>query len=329
MTWLTWRQYRFQLGVAAALLAAFAVVILITGRQIAATLRANAAACAAGRPCRDVAGGGLFMGSHVIGFLVIATLSAPLLFGLFWGAPLVASELDAGTTQFAWMQSITRDRWLAIKAGWLLLAAAAWGGAISALVTWWYRPGVALGLNQFTPGHFDLVDLVPVGYAVFAMALGICAGTLLRRTLPAMAVTLAGFVVVRVIIVLWVRAHYLSAVTVTYNVLQGYTPRGDFWHLASGVIGPNGHLLPQPNNMNYFNSIPQTYLPGACSNLLGPGASNPTPACARALSHFRGFVTYQPADRFWTFQLIETGIFVLIAAALLAVTALVLARRDA
>ena len=329
MTWLTWRQYRFQLGVAAALLAAFAVVILITGRQIAATLRANAAACAAGHPCRDVAGGGLFMGSHVIGFLVIATLSAPLLFGLFWGAPLVASELDAGTAQFAWMQSITRDRWLAIKAGWLMLAAAVWGGAISALVTWWYSPGVALGLNQFAPGHFDLVDLVPVGYAVFAMALGICAGTLLRRTLPAMAVTLAGFVAVRVIIVLWVRAHYLSAVTVTYNVLQGYTPRGDFWHLASGVIGPNGQLLPQPNNMNYFNSIPQTYLPGSCSNLLGPGTSNPTPACARALSHFRGFITYQPADRFWTFQLIETGIFVLIAGALLAVTAVVLARRDA
>jgi hypothetical protein len=329
MTWLTWRQYRFQLGVAAALLATFAVVIFITGRQIAATLRANAAACAAGHPCRDVAGGGLFMGSHVIGFLVIATLSAPLLFGLFWGAPLVASELDAGTTQFAWMQSITRDRWLAIKAGWLLLAAAAWGGAISALVTWWYSPGVALGLNQLAPGHFDLVDLVPVGYAVFAMALGICAGTLLRRTLPAMAVTLAGFVAVRVIIVLWVRAHYLSAVTVTYNVLQGYTPRGDFWKLASGVIGPNGQMLPQPNNVAYFNSIPQTYLPGSCSNLLGSGTSNPTPACARALSHFRGFITYQPADRFWNFQLIETGIFVLIAGALLAVTAVVLARRDA
>jgi hypothetical protein len=81
--------------------------------------------------------------------------------------------------------------------------------------------------------------------------------------------------------------------------------------------------------MDYFNNIPQTYLPGSCSNLLGSGASNPTPACARALSHFREFITYQPADRFWTFQLIETGIFVLIAAALLAVTAVVLARRDA
>ena len=106
MTWLTWRQYRFQLYVAAALLAAFAVVIVITGRQIAARLHANAAACAAGHGC--IRGSGLFMGSHVVGFLVIATLGAPVLFGLFWGAPLVAGELEAGTIQFAWMQSVTR-----------------------------------------------------------------------------------------------------------------------------------------------------------------------------------------------------------------------------
>ena len=43
----------------------------------------------------------------------------------------------------------------------------------------------------------------------------------------------------------------------------------------------------------------------------------------------RGFVTYQPAGRYWAFQGIETGIFVLLAAALLAVTAMVVLRRDA
>ena len=328
MTWLTWRQYRFQLGVAAVLLAAFAVVILITGRQIAARLHASAAACAAGHGCRDVAGGGLFMGSHVIGFLVIATLSAPLLFGLFWGAPLVAGELDAGTVQFAWMQSITRDRWLAIKAGWLLLAAAVWGGAISALVTWWYSPGNALALDQFDPGHFDLMDLVPVGYAVFAMSLGICAGALLRRTLPAMAVTLAGFVAVRVVIVLWVRAHYMSAVTVTYNVLQGYTPRGSFWQLAQGVHAPDGHLVVMGNNEPVFSGIPINQLPASCASLGNAGSGIPQ-ACRAVLSGYRGFITYQPADRFWTFQLTETGLFVLLSAILLTVTAVLLRRRDA
>jgi hypothetical protein len=44
---------------------------------------------------------------------------------------------------------------------------------------------------------------------------------------------------------------------------------------------------------------------------------------------FRGFITCQPADRYWTFQGIETGIFAALAAVLLAVTAVLPVRRDA
>ena len=131
-----------------------------------------------------------------------ATLAAPLLVGLFWGAPLVAAEAEAGTTQFAWMQSVTRKRWLGVKIGWMLLAAAIWGGVISALVTWWASPTNAEELNQFDPGRFDITGIVPVGYSLFALALGVAAGALLRRTLPALAVTLAGFIAVRVVIAL-------------------------------------------------------------------------------------------------------------------------------
>jgi len=330
MTWLTWRQYRTQLYLATALLAAFAAVIVINGRQIVAQLHADAAACAAGHGCRHA--GGLFMGSPVIGFLAIATLGAPVLFGLFWGAPLVASELDAGTAQFAWTQSVTRRHWLAVKAGWLLLAAAVWGAAISALVTWWYSPGNALDLEQFDPGHFDLVDLVPVGYALFAVALGICAGAVLRRTLPAMAVTLAGFVAVRATVVLWLRPHYMSAVTTYYNVIHGYTPPGSYWQLGSGVLAPNGQPVPQPNGMVSYGSllfqIPVSDLPASCARTAN-GASAIAPSCRAALDGFRGFITYQPASRYWAFQGIETGVFVLLAAILLAVTAVVLVRRDA
>jgi ABC-2 family transporter protein len=323
MTWLTWRQYRFQLYVAAALLAAFGVVIVITGRQIAARLHANAAACATGHGC--IRGSGLFMGSHVVGFLVIATLGAPVLFGLFWGAPLVAGELEAGTIQFAWMQSVTRRYWLAVKAGWLLLAAAVWGGAIAALVTWWYAPGNALDLDQFDPGHFDLLDIVPVGYAVFAMALGICAGAVLRRTLPAMAVTLGGFIAVRVLVTLLLRPHYMSPVTTFYGAIKGYAPAGSFWQMARGVYAPSGHLVTVGNNEPVLDGVPVNQLPASCAH-----AGNTLPAsCQSVLEHFRGFITYQPASRYWTFQGIETGIFVALAAILLAVTAVLLVRRDA
>ena len=326
MTWLVWRQHRIQFLAGAVLLAAFAVLIVITGVQVANQYHAAQAACAAGQGCRHL--GGLFLGSHAVGFLIICTLGAPALVGLFWGAPLVAAEVEAGTTQFAWMQSVTRKRWLAVKIGWMLLAAAIWGGVISALVTWWEGPNNAEQLDAFQPGRFDLMGLVPVAYSVFALALGIAAGALLRRTLPAMIVTLAGFIAVRSLVTLLLRQHYMSAVTVFYKVTGGFTPPGSFWQLASGVLGPNGQPIDQNTDGNVVAGIPASYLPASCA-APGRGPFTPPPSCAQALTHFRGFLTYQPADRYWAFQGIETGIFLVLAAALIAVTAAVLLRRDA
>jgi hypothetical protein len=325
VTWLVWRQHRAQFYIGAALLAAFAVLILITGVQVANQYHTAQAACAAGHGCRHL--GGLFLGSHAVGFLIISTLGAPALVGLFIGAPLVAAEAEAGTTQFAWMQSVTRKRWLTVKIGWMLLAAAIWGGVISALVTWWEGPNNAVQLDAFDPGRFDIMGVVPVAYSLFAVALGIAAGALLRRVLPAIAVTLAGFVAVRATITLWLRPHYMSAVTVFYKVTSGFTPPGSYWQLASGVLGPNGLPIDQNTNGNAVYGVPANYLPASCTQV-SRGAFTPPPSCVQAVSHFRGFLTYQPADRYWTFQGIEAGIFLVLAAALIAVTAAVLLRRD-
>ena len=326
MTWLVWRQHRAQFYVGVALLAALAVLLLITGLQMASQYHSARAACAADHNCANLAGT-LFLGSHAVGFLVIMTLGAPALVGLFWGAPLVAAELETGTSEFAWMQSVTRKRWLAVKAGWMLLAATVWGGVISALVTWWSGPDNALQLDQFKPGRFDIMGIVPVAYALFAMALGICAGTLLRRTLPALAVTLAGFIVVRAAVTLWLRPHYMSAITVTYNLLRSFTPAGSYWQIGQGVLGPHGQLVPAPNGAAVFN-IPLAYLPASCASV-SRGAADISPSCRDALASFRAFLTYQPANRYWAFQGIEAGIFVLLAAILLIVAAVVLLRRDA
>jgi hypothetical protein len=327
MTWLVWRQHRVQFGLGAALLAAFAVLIVITGVQLASQYHALQVACAASHNCGS-ADSGQFLGNHFVGFLVICTLGAPALIGLFWGAPLVAAEAEAGTAQFAWMQSVTRRRWLTVKIGWMLLAAAVWGGVISALVTWWEGPNNALQLDAFKPGRFDIMGIVPVAYSLFALALGIAAGALLRRVLPAMAVTLAGFIGVRAVIAVFARPHYMSAVTTYYKVTSNFTPPGSYWQVASGILGPNGQPIVQPNGANYVNGIPVGYLPGSCVQQTR-GSFTPPPSCTQALAHFRGFMTYQPADRYWTFQGIEAGIFLALAAALIAVTAFVLLRRDA
>jgi hypothetical protein len=166
-------------------------------------------------------------------------------------------------------------------------------------------PDNALQLDQFKPGRFDIMGLVPVGYALFAMALGITAGALLRRTLPALAVTLGGFIAVRAVIALWLRPHYMSAVRVTYKLPSGFTPSGSYWQLTQGIVNSRGQVVPASNGA-VVDGIPVSYLPPSCA-ALARGASNVAPACRTALDSFRGFITYQPAGLYWAFQGIETG----------------------
>jgi hypothetical protein len=225
MTWLVWRQHRTQAATGAAVLAAFAVLLLITGRQMAAQFHSYLAACTAAKDCHWPATN-LALGSRIVGFLAELTLAVPAVLGMFWGAPLVARELETGTSQFTWTQSVTRRHWMAVKTGWMLLAALAWGGAVAALVTWWSGPKNAAFLNAFNPGTFDVQGIAPAAYALFAMALGIAAGALIRRSLPALAVTLGGYLAVRMAITSWIRPHYMTPVTTTYGLNQSYTPKG-------------------------------------------------------------------------------------------------------
>jgi hypothetical protein len=142
------------------------------------------------------------------------------------------------------------------------------------------------------------------------------------------AVTLGGFIAVRALIALLVRPHYISAVTVTYKLLGSYTPPASSWQIAQGVLGPNGQAVPAPNGAAVDN-VPMSYLPASCATPTQATRSGLAPSCSQALAHFHGFVTYQPASRYWAFQGIEAGIFLALAAALIAVTAVVLLRRDA
>jgi hypothetical protein len=322
MTWVTWRLYRNQGALSAALLAALAVLLLVTGLHAAQVWHSALAGCAKDGTCASLPGSPLPLSSPGIAFLVLATTAVPLLPGLFWGAPMVARELETGTNQFAWTQGITRRRWLAIGAGWLILAAAVIAGAVSALVTWWSGPGDALNASAFQVNSFDVTDIVPVGYAIFAMALGICAGTLLRRTVPALAVTLAGFAALRALIAQWLRLHYMTPLTVYYKLTAPFVPTGSYLGVSQGVVLANGKPPTAGLGGFNFNGVP---IPAVCRPQASPGTLL---QCLTAHG-YQGYLTYQPASRFWAFQGIETGIYVALAAILLAVTFWVLKRGDA
>ena len=73
MTWVTWQQYRYQAAFAAALLAALAVMLLISGLHAAAVWHSALAQCAADNSCASLPGSNLSLGSPIITTLVVFT----------------------------------------------------------------------------------------------------------------------------------------------------------------------------------------------------------------------------------------------------------------
>lgn len=185
MWWVTWRQHRAQLLVTAGLLAALGVMLLIDGLSTA-RITADLAGQADLVPIVHDRFAAMF---GVIGWLPLA----PALVGLFWGAPVLAREFERGTHRLAWTQSVSPRRWLAVKLGLLsalvLLAGLAFGAMIS---TWMSAyPPMARDDRFANQGVFVLTGVVPAAWWLFAFWVGVAAGAACRRTMPAVAVTLA------------------------------------------------------------------------------------------------------------------------------------------
>jgi hypothetical protein len=143
----------------------------------------------------------------------LALMAVPAPAGAFWGAPLVARELETGTHRLVWSQSITRVRWLAVKLGLLTLLTLAATGAFSLLLTWAASPWDLIMRNRFGALEFASRNVAPLGHAVFAFVTGVTIGLLVRRTVPAMAITLAIFAVVQTAVPFAVRPYLRSPVT--------------------------------------------------------------------------------------------------------------------
>ena len=58
--------------------------------------------------------------------LGILFLILPVLVGLFWGAPLVAREVEHGTHRLVWTQGVSRRRWALVKFGWSARSPSSW-----------------------------------------------------------------------------------------------------------------------------------------------------------------------------------------------------------
>jgi hypothetical protein len=305
MIWLSWRQLRASAAVTYGALAVVAVVVAITGLPLHRAFTASGIVGCTGDACESIINAFLARDTFLQTLLSnVLLLLLPALIGVFWAAPLVARELDTGTYRLAWTQSVTRTRWLTAKLAVVGLASLVATGVLTALVTWWYAPIDQANSNQFSPAVFGARDLVPVGYAAFAFALGVLAGLVTRRMLTAMAITLVGYVAVRMSFAFWIRPHLVAPLRVTRALETGGPPlfgpgpgtSAGKWLISETVTDPSGAVT------NTIRIDPRTCPTGRC------------------LSGYHVTTVYQPADRYWLFQWLETGIFVGVAVLLIAVS---------
>ena len=142
MTWLAWRQFRAQAVTAVIGLVLLGGWLLATGPGLADQYAQGRAGCGSSG-CDQFMDGFLDQHQGALLALTAAVLLVPALLGMFWGAPLVARELDAGTHRLAWNQSVTRYRWLSVK---LVLV----GSRPLRSPGWWSGPSTG-GPRRWTP----------------------------------------------------------------------------------------------------------------------------------------------------------------------------------
>lgn len=205
-----WLQFRMQAAVAAGALAVVAVVLVLTGPGLVHLYDTTVANCAAHHDCSTATTDFTGTDGPLQVFLDFLLLVVPLLIGMFWGAPLVSREFEAGTFRLAWTQGVTRTRWLAVKLGLGAVASAAIAGLLSLMVSWWSSQLDYVSSDPFNSLRFGVRDVVPIGYATLAFTLGLTAGLLFRRMLPAMLAALVGFAAAREVVTAWVRPHLFT-----------------------------------------------------------------------------------------------------------------------
>jgi hypothetical protein len=223
---------------------------------------------------------------------------------------------------------VTRTRWALGKLSLIGLASVATAGLVSLAISWWASPiDHALDYGQsgsrflrLSPLVFGARGVAPLGFAAFAFALGVTAGVLIRRTVPAMAVTLVVFAAVQILMATLVQPHLIppakatapfntntaSEVVMSSNgtgpttmILKGSFSRPGAWIVSNQTITASGRVFDGPASHACTANLPQQ----DCDNWINS-------------LHLRQLISYQPASRFWPLQFAETGVYLVLAAGL-------------
>jgi ABC-type transport system involved in multi-copper enzyme maturation permease subunit len=309
MIWLSWRLHRAAVLTFIAVIGGLVALYLVDANRLHSVYAAsgleqcigvlNNASCAARRQVFLTYDVGLVQYTQYLLVVVTGAL------GAFLGAPLVSTEFERGTWQWIWTQRISRTRWLAVNFAVVAVIIAALGAALGTAYTWWDRP-LAAQVGPFALiAIFDNTPLMCAVYSVFAFAVGVTASAFLRRTLGAMAVTGAVFLLTRFSVVYWLRPHYMAPIAVDSAANEAGAPLGfdaRDWDFSGAWLDASGHEVSSADVSRLTSS-----------NLNPAAAGHPWYEVLQQNGiHYHDLV--QPYQRAGTFQLIEAAIYLALIA---------------
>ena len=313
MAWVTWRQHRAALAGVAVFLGALAVYLWLSGLQMH---HAYATAC---HPASSLSCAINFTGRYGITAIIVSIFlqAVPALIGAFAGAPVLAREMETGTFRFAWTQGFGRWRWTLAKLVLLAVAVAAAAAAFSVLYSWFSQPFFAAGYTiPFTTRVFNLGEVTFAAWTLAAFAIGVLAGMLIRRTVPAIAATLAVYAGLASATALYLRQHYMTPLLTSKLNLPGSAWLVSQWYTKDGKFAFGAH------GFQVVHAVSQL-----CPARIG--TSGLSPAQCLTQHGYTVWTSYQPGSRFWPFQWIEGGWLLALSVLLIAATVWLVRRRAA
>ena len=249
--------------------------------------------------------------------LNILLLSVPCLFGVVFGAPLVAGEFDQHTNRLAWTQGMSRTRWLVSKWLTVLVVLVLFVTLLTVVAQWWvgrtyeqlpFQLVETVGVGQvghIQPQFFPITGVVAIAYTAFAFSLGVASGVVVRKVSWAIAGTVVIYTAVALLMVAVIRPNLAPKV---------YLP-------ASGQGTPNGATLAEVRFGAWNLGTAYVYAPDAANVVNRPSALTVVQHCESYLYDAHYFdclevhgieqgTYYQPSTHYWELQWWESAILV-------------------
>jgi hypothetical protein len=326
MAGVTWRQHRITLTGVAVLLGALAIWLWRTGTPLHSAYAA-AAAChpASSTACQSLAGNfsqmatSSALGNSDPGGVLLQLV--PVLIGAFAGAPVLARELETGTFRYAWTQGFGRWRWALAKLVLLAVVLAAATAAVGFLISWYFQPEFAPGNVGFQTSPlvtlFGLREVTFPAWTLAAFSIGVLAGMLIRRVVPAIVATMAIYAGLAFATVTFLRERYLAPLV---------TSSSNFNVPGTSTAWIINQWFTKGGKYAFGSNPPISILNQFCDN---PSKGGPSFEPCLAPHGYTQWTSYQPATRFWPFQWIEGGWLLVLSALLIAAVIWLVHRRAA